>query len=1152
MKAYRWKPPKSQHICIPPIAALFATAIALLNSVPNVHAAERCVPSMGLVVSAQGAVELRRVSETRWQPAKLNNLLCPGDTVRVRERGRAALRLSNESTLRLDQKTTVTLSDAGHDKTALLELLTGSLYVITRTPKPFRVRTPILVADVEGTEFFLETDQDSATLMIYEGKVSASNEHGGISLASNEAAIIPRDQAPHKEEIVRPADAVQWALYYPTIVGYRIDEANTGEPSPALHASIELYQQGKLSEALAALDNVPQSERSPRFLTYHAGLLLSVGRADEARADIKQALKLEPGNSDAYALQAIIAVVQNDKGPALTLANKAVELDQTSSAARLALSYAQQAHFKIEAALQSLQKAAELDPENALVWARLAELHMSTGYLDRALEAAQHAANLNPELSKTQTVLGFAHLTQIDTEAAKAAFTQAIELDQTDPMPRLGMGLAKIREGDLEAGRIELEIAASLDPANSLIRSYLGKAYFEEKRYPLAETQFDLAKALDPNDPTPWFYDAIQKQTQNRPVEALRDLQKSIELNDNRAVYRSQLLLDQDQAARGSSLARIYDNLGFEKRALMETAKSLSLDPSSHSSHRFLSDTYRNIPRHEIARASELLQAQLLQPINVNPVQPQLAVADLNIITGTGPAVTGFNEFAPLVERNKPQLVASGIVGSHSTIGDETVLSALYGRASVSVGQFHYNTNGFRPNNDQKHNIYNAFVQYAVTPKFNVQAEVRTRETDQGDILLEFDRPFDRNDRKELKQDTARVGARFSLSPQQDLIASAMYTDRRTDLLSPGSRTIVDDKTGNAGYQVEAQYLFRANRFNVVAGAGTYQFQVTQQRHTDYTPSRGVACPTTQTDGKTFDQKLCNPDILDFPTERNVGYVYTNFTALTNLSGTLGLSYDSLRDGVGFEVNKFNPKLGAQWNIIPGLRLRLAWFETVKSFLIANQTLEPTQVAGFNQLFDDVNGTKARRMGIGLDARMAENFYGGVELSKRDLEVPSFTDQDTSNGSQKQHERLYNAYIYWLPHPYWAIRGESRFEKFTRAARSFEATRIETLSTPFSVNYFHPSGILANFTTTYVRQELERWAGSGTRATLATVDDNFVLLDAVLGYRFPRRRGIVSLEGRNLLDQDFFFRSTNFQVNEVSTPPFIPGRTFFVRLTLNF
>ena len=52
------------------------------------------------------------------------------------------------------------------------------------------------------------------------------------------------------------------------------------------------------------------------------------------------------------------------------------------------------------------------------------------------------------------------------------------------------------------------------------------------------------------------------------------------------------------------------------------------------------------------------------------------------------------------------------------------------------------------------------------------------------------------------------------------------------------------------------------------------------------------------------------------------------------------------------------PKVGLQWNITDNLRLRLAWFENVKSALAANQTLEPTQVAGFNQLFDDINGTR--------------------------------------------------------------------------------------------------------------------------------------------------------------------------------------------------
>ncbi|MEQ1779195.1 MAG: tetratricopeptide repeat protein, partial [Nitrosomonas sp.] len=560
--------------------------------------------------------------------------------------------------------------------------------------------------------------------------------------------------------------------------------------------------------------------------------LLVVGQADKAKGNIQQVLQLEPGNSDAHALLAIIAVVQNEKDQALDLATKAVTLNSDSAVAHLALSYTQQAHFEITAALESVQKAIALDPQNALAWARSAELQMSLGDLDRALDAAQHAVNLNPDLAKTQTILGFAHLLQIDTKTAKTIFTQAIALDQADPMPRLGLGLALIREGELEAGRIELEIAASLDPANSLIRSYLGKAYFEEKRYPLASTQFDLAKERDQKDPTPWFYDAIQKQTQNRPIEALQDIQKSIELNNNRAVYRSKFLLDRDEAARSSSLARIFENLGFEKRALMETAKSLSFNPANHSAHRLLSDIYTNKPGHEIARVSELLQAQLLQPINVNPVQPHLAVADLNIITNTGPSIGGFNEFSPLMERNKSQVVASGMAGNQGTLGNEIVLSKLYDRTSISLGQFHYETNGFRPNYGQNHNVYNMFIQHALTPKFNVQAEVRKRETEHGDLILDGKRLDDHSDnfRKEFKQiinqDSARVGMRYELSTQQNIIASFLYTERKDNVIDSGP---VTTKSRGAGYVAEIQHLFQRDNFNSTTGFSTYRVNFDNQ-----------------------------------------------------------------------------------------------------------------------------------------------------------------------------------------------------------------------------------------------------------------------------------------------------------------------------------
>src|SRR5439155_23984481 len=101
------------------------------------------------------------------------------------------------------------------------------------------------------------------------------------------------------------------------------------------------------------------------------------------------------------------------------------------------------------------------------------------------------------------------------------------------------------------------------EPTRSLVRSYAGKAFSDAGNGLLARKELALAKKLDPNDPTPWLYSALENYQENRVNEAVRDLEHSIELNDNRAVYRSRLLLDQDRAVRGANLAAIYRDSGM-------------------------------------------------------------------------------------------------------------------------------------------------------------------------------------------------------------------------------------------------------------------------------------------------------------------------------------------------------------------------------------------------------------------------------------------------------------------------------------------------------------------------------------------------------------------------------------------------------------
>ena len=746
-----------------------AILVALLSTATRVHA-QGCEPWVARIISVQGPVVVERSGAPRAQAAGLDDTVCPGDRIRVGALGRAAVQLANEAEtpIRLDEGTTLIFPAPEPEKSFLLKLIEGVVHVLSRVPQALTIETPLVAAYVEGTEFVLGVSKSEAELWVFEGQVRYSNPQGQLEVRSGEGALARPGQAPERRVMVKPREAVEWALYYPPLVDPRPESY-----PPALRAALSAYRANDLPGAFAALERVPARYRDGRYLLLRAGLLLSVGRVSKAEADLAEAERAEPKSGGAAALRSVIALVRDQKDDALRLAEIGAGLDPNSPLPQAALSYAHQGRFEIEKALEHAKRAVELAPEDALLWARLSELELSRGDLDAALEAAQKAETLSPVLARTQTVLGFAYLTRIEVDKAKTAFDRAIQGDPADPLPRLGMGLAKIRDGDLDEGTREIDTAASLDPNNSLVRSYLGKAYYEQKRDGLASSEYEQAKLLDPKDPTPWFYDAIHKQTTNRPVEALQDLQKAIDLNDNRAVYRSRQLLDEDRAVRSTSLARIYDDLGFDERALVEASKSSSLDPADYSAHRFLSDTYARLPRHQIARVSELLQAQLLQPININPVQPQLNETNLNIVTGAGPARANFNEYSRLFERNRPQLILSGFLGNKDTFGDEAVLSGIHDTVSYSFGQFHYETDGFREKADVQHDIYNAFTQLALTDKINVQFEYRHRETDQGDIRLDLDpENFLPTEKRGLQQDTGRAGLHISASPSSDFIAS--------------------------------------------------------------------------------------------------------------------------------------------------------------------------------------------------------------------------------------------------------------------------------------------------------------------------------------------------------------------------------------------
>lgn len=1075
--------------------------------------AEQCPKWVAKAVSIQGTVELRASktnssSEKRWLPVKRGDSFCANDLVRVKSDSRAALILTNDTVLRLDQNSTITFTNLSANKASQISLSKGIAHFISRVKQAFEVVTPFVNAAVEGTEFVVTANDRQSQVTVFEGKVRVSNTLGEVLLTKNKTAVAKKGQAPVLNVHLKPRDVVQWALYYPRI-----------------------------------LDT--SSSNSSRLINTAANKL-SIGRVNEASKILDKVHKSSPLQPELLALKAIIALVNNDKAKAMVLASQAYDNNKQNISAMLAMSYVQQAHFNIRAALQPLIQPGN----NALIHARLSEVYLMLGELDKALDSANHAVKLNPDLAKIQTVLGFAYLSQVNVKQAELSFNKAIELDQADPLSHLGLGLVQIRQGQLEQGRREIEYAASLDPNNALIRSYLGKAYYEEKRNKVATDQFDMAKELDINDPTAWFYSAIQKQSTNRPVEALQDLQHSIELNDNRAVYRSRLLLDEDQAARSSGLARIYNDLGFDQLAQQQAFNSINNDFTNYSAHRFLAESYANRSRHEIGRVSELLQSQLMAPINIIPVAPHLSETQLGIQPNAGPSGASFNQYDPLFARNQSRLQVSALVGNNKTYGDELTYSQLLDNTSLSLGQYHYETEGFRANNDYRQDILSAFVQTNLTSNQSLQFEIKNNETENGDLRLRFDpADFSSNRRETLDETSYRFGYHIKINSYSSLLASVIQSDSLLTRNYTGEQSgpIVTDenrKEDSKSETFELQYVSKKKNYDYIVGAGNYDY-VNDGMGTVtniYTPLPPPVLPpiTLIVPIGDIDRSLTN------------GYFYSRWNTSSNLTLTFGLSHNAIKDPF-YDTKQFNPKFGLRWDASPHTQLRLAAFRTLKRPVKAEQTIEPTQVTGFNQFFDDPTAADAKNYGFALEHQATNKLFAGIELTKRDLEVPYEDSVSVNKFFENQTEYGHRAYIYWALNNTTTFAAEYQYEEFDRELTDNvgvnEPKKLVTHKLPLSLKVNYPSGWSGSLTTSYYDQDIIQYI---TDTTTVNNKDNFWMTDFKMGYRFSKRLGTINLEVRNLLDEDFMFYDAAFRTETSKPATLYHERSIWLRLALTF
>ncbi len=666
-------------------------------TVISLTAFSQTAPQPPQLIEKERIVEASPPPNTNWESAETGRHLVKREIVAARALSRAVIQISENRLLRVNAETQLVILQSLLGEKALgLELQKGEIYLHSREAEGgLNIRTPLTEAKPHGTQFRVRVEEDgTTTFTMFEGTVDLSNNFGKLTLQSYEEGIVEPGKAPRRTARIDAKNTIQWCLYYPGVIHFK--ELDLGqEDQRALARSIAAYDSGDLLEALSAWP-AGFSPRTPAAQVFHAMLLLAVGQVEDAR----RALREVPG--DAPGRRAIEEMID-----AVNFVERPKQHDPRSAGEWLARSYYEQSRSRLESALEAARKSSALAPDLGFAAVRVAELEFSFGRTRAAMKELTRGLQLAPRNAQAYALQGFMLSDWNCMAAARSSFESAIELDSALGTAWLGRGLCDIRSGHVAAGRRDLQAATILEPNRSSFHSYLGKASSQLGLEQAARDDLDFAKRLDPRDPTPWLYSALVHQEQYRPNLSIGELEQSIALNDNRRLYRSSLLLDQDRAVRSANLAKIYQYNGMREVAVREATRAVESDYTNPSAHLFLANSFdalrdpRRIElRHETPWFNELLLANLLGPVGGGPLSQYVSQ----------------EEYSKLLEADGMGGSLSGEWRSSSETRSTASVFGTYGRVSFGLDASYFDDEGERFNSDaSRTEIYGQF-KWQVTP----------------------------------------------------------------------------------------------------------------------------------------------------------------------------------------------------------------------------------------------------------------------------------------------------------------------------------------------------------------------------------------------------------------------------------------------------
>ena len=293
-------------------------------------------------------------------------------------------------------------------------------------------------------------------------------------------------------------------------------------------------------------------------------LLAAENQADEAIAEYKEALRLNPRFAQAEFELASLSLQQSKFADAIQFAQGAINTIPGYAEAHLVLTRALLANGDTAAAEKSLKVLMDGFPQDPTVQTELGRLLLAKGDVVAGRAAFERAIAKDPAQLGALDGLVTIDIHQKRSASARTRLDAAVKAAPANASLLVVAARHYVALGDEAAAERALKQALQGDAKNPIAYDLLARLYVKQERLPEATAEFEKLSSLQPKAVGPQTAVAVLLQVQNRMDEAA-------------ARYKKVLAIDPRAPVAANNLAQIYadrnENLD-EALPLAQTAKA--------------------------------------------------------------------------------------------------------------------------------------------------------------------------------------------------------------------------------------------------------------------------------------------------------------------------------------------------------------------------------------------------------------------------------------------------------------------------------------------------------------------------------------------------------------------------------------------------